>query len=127
MSARNKLIILFGLCLASFFTAWKAGAFDSAWSEYLIGIQAIQKGMHSTISNSLRAIEADGYGASMTLIGLSFMYGLFHAAGPGHGKIIISTYLFSNESQLKRGILLSFGSSIAQAVSYTHLTLPTKA
>ena len=80
----------------SFLTAWKAGVIDSAWSEYLIGIQTIQRGMHSTLSNSLRAIEADGYGASMTLIGLSFMYGLFHAAGPGHGKIIISTYLFSN-------------------------------
>ena len=42
---------------------------------------------------------------------------MFHAAGPGHGKIIISTYLFSNESQLKRGILLSFGSSIAQGLT----------
>lgn len=117
LNARNKTIVLFGLCLVSFLTAWKAGAIDSAWSKYLIGIQTIQRGMHSTLSNSLRAIEADGYGASMTLIGLSFMYGLFHAAGPGHGKIIISTYLFSNESQLKRGILLSFGSSIAQGLT----------
>ena len=118
MSPRIKIIILFLLSVfMSFFATWKTDALSSLWSEYLIGIQTIQRGMHSTLSNSLRDIEANGYGVSMTLIVLSFLYGLFHAAGPGHGKIIISTYLFSNESQLRRGILLSFGSSIAQGLT----------
>ncbi|WOS62339.1 nickel/cobalt transporter [Sinorhizobium fredii] len=51
-----------------------------------------------------------------SLIGLSFAYGVFHAAGPGHGKAVISSYMIANETELKRGVLLSFLSSILQGV-----------
>ena len=44
----------------------------------------------------------------LLLIGLSFLYGIFHAAGPGHGKAVISSYMLANEVALRRGILLSF-------------------
>ncbi|MDC1382826.1 nickel/cobalt transporter [Candidatus Puniceispirillum sp.] len=115
MSDGNKIIIPIGLLVfAGLFCIWKFGSINIAWSEYLVAIQSTQRGLHLTLSTALRTIKADGYEASLTLIGLSFIYGVFHAAGPGHGKIIISTYLFSHESQLKRGILLSFSSSIAQ-------------
>ena len=51
------------------------------------------------------------------LIGLSFLYGIFHAAGPGHGKAVISSYMLANEVALRRGILLSFISAFLQAVT----------
>jgi ABC-type nickel/cobalt efflux system permease component RcnA len=50
-------------------------------------------------------------------MGLSFAYGVFHAAGPGHGKAVISSYMLANEVQLRRGILLSFLSAGLQAVT----------
>ena len=34
---------------------------------------------------------------------LSFLYGIFHAAGPGHGKVVISSYVLANEAQVRRG------------------------
>ncbi|CAM5763695.1 nickel/cobalt efflux system [Labrys miyagiensis] len=51
------------------------------------------------------------------LVTASFIYGVFHAAGPGHGKAVISSYLFANEEAVKRGILLSGAFALAQAVS----------
>src|SRR4029077_1637454 len=49
------------------------------------------------------------------LMGISFAYGVFHAAGPGHGKAVISSYLVANEETWKRGITLSFASALLQA------------
>ena len=48
--------------------------------------------------------------------GLSFLYGVFHAAGPGHGKVVISSYVLANEAQVRRGVWLSFFSAMLQSV-----------
>lgn len=55
--------------------------------------------------------------AAGTLISLSFAYGIFHAIGPGHGKVIVSSYLLADESDLKRGVFLAVLSALAQAVT----------
>ena len=55
--------------------------------------------------------------ASLTLLLVAFAYGVFHAAGPGHGKAVISAWLLATESELKRGILIAFMSSIIQALT----------
>jgi ABC-type nickel/cobalt efflux system permease component RcnA len=47
---------------------------------------------------------------------LSFLYGIIHAAGPGHGKVVIASYMFANEAQVRRGILLSFVSAMLQSL-----------
>jgi ABC-type nickel/cobalt efflux system permease component RcnA len=49
------------------------------------------------------------------LLGVAFVYGIFHAAGPGHGKAVISSYLVANEETWRRGIVLSFASALLQA------------
>ena len=49
-------------------------------------------------------------------MGISFAYGIFHAAGPGHGKAVISSYLVANEETWKRGVTLSFASALLQAL-----------
>ena len=46
---------------------------------------------------------------------ISFLYGIFHAAGPGHGKAVISSYLVANEETWRRGVVLSFASAMLQA------------
>jgi nickel/cobalt exporter len=62
----------------------------------------------------IRAAKADG-SAAYTLLGISFLYGIFHAAGPGHGKAVISSYLVANDETWRRGVVLSFASAILQA------------
>jgi len=55
--------------------------------------------------------------AGWALIGLSFLYGLFHAAGPGHGKVVITSYLVATGETMRRGVLLAFASAFAQALT----------
>jgi nickel/cobalt exporter len=50
------------------------------------------------------------------LFGVSFVYGVFHAVGPGHGKAVISSYLVANEETWRRGVVLSFVSAAIQSV-----------
>jgi nickel/cobalt exporter len=47
----------------------------------------------------------------LTLIAIAFLYGVLHAAGPGHGKAVATSYLLSRGRKLSGGILL--GNSIA--------------
>ncbi len=54
--------------------------------------------------------------AALSLAAVSFAYGVFHAAGPGHGKAVIASYMLANEKALRRGIVLSALSALLQAV-----------
>src|SRR5260370_35150926 len=67
------------------------------------------------MSSTIRAAKADG-SAVWTLLAISFAYGIFHAAGPGHGKAVISSYLVANEETARRGIVLSFVSALMQSL-----------
>ena len=68
------------------------------------------------MTGALKSMRDDGSKAWL-LVGLSFAYGIFHAAGPGHGKAVISSYMIANEVALRRGIMLSFVSSFLQALT----------
>ena len=82
----------------------------------LVGwLLAKQNEFYRQFSSLIRAAKADG-SAVWTLLGVSFAYGVFHAAGPGHGKAVISSYLVANEETWRRGIVLSFASAMLQAL-----------
>ncbi|WP_156438907.1 nickel/cobalt transporter [Bradyrhizobium valentinum] len=78
-------------------------------------ILAKQSEFYREMSQTIRAAKSDG-SAVWTLLGISFAYGVFHAAGPGHGKAVISSYLVANEETARRGIVLSFASALLQAL-----------
>ena len=75
-----------------------------------------QARFYRMLSGAIRAAKADGT-AAIGLMGISFAYGIFHAAGPGHGKAVISSYLVANDETWKRGIALSFISALLQALT----------
>jgi nickel/cobalt transporter (NicO) family protein len=54
--------------------------------------------------------------AAWTLAAVAFAYGVFHAAGPGHGKAVIASYMLANERALKRGLVLSVLAALLQAL-----------
>src|SRR6185436_4731341 len=78
-------------------------------------ILAKQSEFYREMSSTIRAAKSDG-SAVWSLLGISFAYGIFHAAGPGHGKAVISSYLVANEETARRGIVLSFASALLQAL-----------
>jgi len=85
-------------------------------SDGLIGwLFAKQAEFYRGLSTAIRAAKAD-HTAILGLLGLSFAYGIFHAAGPGHGKAVISSYVIANQETWRRGVVLSFASALLQAL-----------
>ena len=76
---------------------------------------ARQSEFYREMSSAIRAAKSDG-SAVWTLLAISFAYGIFHAAGPGHGKAVISSYLVANQETARRGIVLSFASALMQSL-----------
>jgi ABC-type nickel/cobalt efflux system permease component RcnA len=74
-----------------------------------------QSEFYREMSSTIRAARSDG-SAVWTLLAISFAYGIFHAAGPGHGKAVISSYLVANQETARRGIVLSFASALMQSL-----------
>jgi nickel/cobalt exporter len=75
---------------------------------------AKQAEFYRNMSATIRTAKTDG-SAVWTLLGISFLYGIFHAAGPGHGKAVISSYVVANNETWRRGVVLSFASALLQA------------
>ncbi|MGY3484347.1 nickel/cobalt exporter [Bradyrhizobium sp. USDA 4011] len=74
-----------------------------------------QSEFYREISSTIRAARTSG-SAVWSLLAISFLYGIFHAAGPGHGKAVISSYLVANGETARRGIILSFASALMQSL-----------
>jgi nickel/cobalt exporter len=81
---------------------------------WTIWIGALQTQFNRDLTEGLKAFR-DG-GAFWWLGGVSFLYGIVHAAGPGHGKVVISSYLVANEARIRRGVVIAFISAFVQAV-----------
>jgi nickel/cobalt exporter len=88
-----------------------------AWpqSSMTAWIFAQQATFYRSLSGFIRASKDDG-SAMWSLFGISFLYGIFHAVGPGHGKAVISSYLVANEETWRRGVTLSFVSAAIQSI-----------
>ncbi len=86
------------------------------FAHILMWINLRQQEFYRALATAMKAMREDG-SKMWLLIGLSFAYGIFHAAGPGHGKAVISSYMVANEVALRRGILLSFVSALLQGLT----------
>ena len=72
----------------------------------------------SSFSRHLEAAVAlvkDG-GSWLPVATLGFVYGVIHAAGPGHGKAVIAGYIVAGERSLRRGLSLSAAAALLQAL-----------
>ena len=89
----------------------------SFWEDPVLWVREKQQEFYGSMSGALRQIKTNNPStAALTLMLLSFGYGIFHAAGPGHGKTVISAWLLATENELRRGIAIAFLSSIIQAI-----------
>lgn len=74
---------------------------------------AIQSGFSRALNEALTRVSGGGGIAGLVVLG--FAYGVFHAAGPGHGKAVISGYLLATRRTLVKGLGLSLGAAFVQA------------
>jgi nickel/cobalt transporter (NicO) family protein len=130
MTCSDRRLLVFSLACVAICTVFMCSS-DHAWAQpfglsrqapppefggFTGWILAKQAAFYRMLSGTIRATKADG-SAGYTLLGISFLYGIFHAAGPGHGKAVISSYLVANDETWRRGVFLSFASAAFQALT----------
>ncbi|MCZ2721907.1 nickel/cobalt transporter [Marinomonas sp. 15G1-11] len=72
---------------------------------------------HRNLVISMRSLsEGSNVGLLMSCVGVSFLYGVFHAVGPGHGKAVISSYMLASHASIRQGVGLSLVSAFAQGL-----------
>ena len=76
-------------------------------------ILAWQNKFHIELQSAAKALKTSG-SAFWTLAGASFAYGVFHAAGPGHGKAVLASYMIASETALRRGMILAALAALLQ-------------
>lgn len=89
------------------------------------GLQAVsyqllgwQRDLHRSLTLAITELSRAPTTATwISLLGISFAYGVFHAAGPGHGKAVLATYLATHGGAVKRALGLSFAASLLQGVT----------
>jgi ABC-type nickel/cobalt efflux system permease component RcnA/ABC-type uncharacterized transport system substrate-binding protein len=91
-----------------------AAASPSLFARFMAQIVAWQTKFNLALTAGLKELKSGG--AFWWLGGVSFLYGIVHAAGPGHGKVVISSYLLANEARVRRGVEIAFLAALAQAV-----------
>ena len=109
----QRSILILGLFLGGALgVLWLLGGFEALQRM----VVAAQRDMQGTLAAAVRHLRAGDPGALVALMVACFSYGFIHAAGPGHGKVLIAGYGVGRRVALVRLSLLALASSLAQSL-----------
>jgi ABC-type nickel/cobalt efflux system permease component RcnA len=90
----------------------------SLYSQFIKQIVVWQYELNSYISTTIRSLnDENSLSVSLLIIGIAFLYGLVHAAGPGHGKALVAFYFTSNKSDYQKAFKMGYMISVTHAIS----------
>jgi ABC-type nickel/cobalt efflux system permease component RcnA len=90
----------------------------SVASKVFARVMLWQHQLNTKLTEKIKQLQDDRSWATLfPLILVSFLYGVIHAAGPGHGKVVVFTYFMSRRSSIKKGLVLGNLISLFHAVS----------
>ncbi len=88
---------------------------DGPFSGFLRWVSAQQSRLYRLMTDAVAQVR-DSPAAGLTVLAFSFLYGVLHAAGPGHGKAVMSSYVLANRETARRGAAIAFIAAIVQAL-----------
>ncbi|MDR9827219.1 nickel/cobalt transporter [Vibrio sp. FNV 38] len=86
------------------------------WPSLVIESGKWQRDVNAELADLLYDAKVNPWIAGSYLIGFSFIYGMLHSLGPGHGKVIVSTYLATHPTKVKASLILTVVSAVCQAL-----------
>lgn len=93
------------------------------YNQFLQYLIQYQYELNRYISTTIREVNQEGsLSLYLSVLGIAFLYGLIHAAGPGHGKALVGFYFLSNKRNYKEAIKMGYMISIIHALSALLLT-----
>jgi len=104
-----RFVITISLFVALGYALWLV------WPTLITTGMQWQKQINNELSELLHAAKNESLMAGLSLIALSFMYGILHSVGPGHGKLIVTTYIATQEAKVKLSLIITLVSSLMQA------------
>ena len=104
------LLLFFAVAVIGILWLWQA------WPQVMLQSVVWQRDVNQKMSGLLQAVAENPAQAGGALLLFSFVYGVLHALGPGHGKVVITTWLATHPSKLKSSIGLTLAASLLQGL-----------
>lgn len=104
------LWVLLALVIAGALAAWWY------WPQLLWQSVSWQKNLHQQMTGLLQRVAQQPHQTGLALLGFSLLYGILHALGPGHGKVVIATFLATHPVRLKTSLQLTLAAAIVQGL-----------
>lgn len=108
----NKAWLYFAslLFLSAGYAIWQA------WPSLIMTSMHWQKDINEQIIELLYSAKTELVTSGISLVSLAFIYGVLHSLGPGHGKLIVTTYLATHPTKVKISLILTILSALLQAL-----------
>lgn len=81
-----------------------------------------QHDLNIQISDSFDRLDAGESSIFFYILFVSFLYGLVHALGPGHGKMVIASYFLAKEAKVEEAFKAGFLTSLIHTISALLIT-----
>lgn len=117
-SSRDPLVKKEWLMLSLLMAAMLFGGYQLwlAWPSMVLKSIEWQRTVNNQLADLLYDAKENPLVAGGYLGGFSFLYGVLHALGPGHGKVIVTTYLATQPTKVKTSLVLTLVSAVCQAL-----------
>ncbi|WP_114766706.1 nickel/cobalt transporter [Vibrio rhodolitus] len=108
---KHLVVLLFSaLVLVSLYQLWVM------WPSMVVASIQWQREVNAQLADLLYDAQSNPIAVGSYLVGFSFIYGMLHSLGPGHGKVIVTTYLATHPTKVKMSLMLTVISALFQAL-----------